>query len=1051
MYSYRLRKEMGIFDMKTKIIAIALVLFMILPSFLIPINAVPNSTKSLFSVHTDEKTLRSVTDIMEDDFNSPETDWEALGGAVQTISEINCAPYAAYEGERSLLVTSDAESNGYLAVTKTVTELTSLRKTPIITLTVFVPKELEGSILTLALKTDKGDVKSSLSVECGSWQTLFFDLSSEKGNAVYDITVSVSNSNTKSITFLLDCIGGCRSREAVFKAKYLSGEYTASGGDLSTENGLSLSFTSGEKYIEAMPEAPSFEEGQGIRIALINSSTCTSVTAVITSPDYTETRTTYKITSGSVSFTIPIPNELVSSFKIIFDGDPIGQVDLLSVSKVQCYSLRKTVGEISEVRVGRDKKSISVKGSVSEKEFELLKGAKLRLYELRLDQDVSDVTPSVSPISEIDFSSESFEFSVPIDDNQDRIFKKYAVAAVGLEGLIPIGSAKAVNNPNVFADDKVALPESIKGSSCLKDNYFLDGIAQTTFDIFADELISVSSGGISYTDGGRKYTFSSEYTEKLDAVMKKYAVDGISVRFILRLRSQSEDLSLSNIHHPKNNGGEYSAFNTTSSNAINTLRAITSFLISRYSSGEVSDNLFGIILGSDVNDSFESYNMGNTSLSELTLAYSAAFITVFNTARMKYSNFEVSVPINNSWYSADTASVTGSFEASSFLESFTLCISASSDIEWSLSCDVTPYNNSYSFEETSVDKTCFAKTVTAANLEVPVSFMRCPSRLYNGMVRKIILVGMMAKEAEDEISSVKLSSEFVYTYLRALSMEEIHAYIPSHTAGNENVIRYIDTQLINEKTAFASEFIGSDRLEKLIQNAVGNTSRYDLTSQSSKEYPSSIKGKVKLFSFSKDTDGFIPHANCAVAEGGISYGEAKGLMRFRLTEADPGSYRGVTANLDKMINLSNAPYLTFTIRTAVLPEGVNELEIAVVIGSGRNTFVSTSKIYANSDNTVICDLSAFPYASACDKISIYVRDTYGTGIGEPTLLMSSVYAMSDSLSGTALKNAVYGKGSKIKVSLNTVIAVMSCGIAAIAAFVLRVIYGLKKSKSQENK
>ena len=65
--------------------------------------------------------------------------------------------------------------------------------------------------------------------------------------------------------------------------------------------------------------------------------------------------------------------------------------------------------------------------------------------------------------------------------------------------------------------------------------------------------------------------------------------------------------------------------------------------------------------------------------------------------------------------------------------------------------------------------------------------------------------------------------------------------------------------------------------------------------------------------------------------------------------------------------------------------------------------------------------------------------------------MSSVYAMSDSLSGTALKNAVYGKGSKIKVSLNTVIAVMSCGIAAIAAFVLRVIYGLKKSKSQENK
>ncbi len=1036
---------------KTKFIAVLLVIFMILPSFLTPINVNAEGGKSLIAVHTDEQTLKAATDITEDDFNSSETDWKAVGGSVQTVSEINFAPYSVYEGDRSLLVSSDAESNGYLAVTKAAKALTSLNETPIITLTVFVPNELDGSILTLGLKTDKNDIKSSLSVEGGSWQTLFFDFSDESGDAIYDITVSVSSSNIKNIIFLLDCVGGCRSQESIFKAKYMSGEYNVSGGELNTKNGLSMSFTAGEKYIEAIPEIPIFEKDQGIRLALINSSTCTSVTAVIKFPDHTEERTTYKITSGAVSFTIPIPNELVSSYKIIFEGDPIGQVSILSVSKVQCYSAVKTIGEISEVRIGRDKKSISVKGSVSEQEFELLRGSKLRLYELRLDQDTSDITPAVSPVSEVEFSSATFEFSVPIGDNQDRIFKKYAVAAMGLEGLIPLGSAKAVNNPNIFAEDKVNLPESIKGSSYLKGNYFLDGIAQTTVDIFADELMSVSSGGISYTDGGRKYTFSSEYIEKIDSVMKKLAVDDISVRFILRLRSRSEDLGLSNIHHPKNSGGEYSAFNTTSSNGINTLRAITSFLISRYSSGDVSDNLFGIVLGSNVNDSFQAYNLGNTSLSELILAYSAAFRTVYNTARMRYSNFEVSVPINNSWYSTDTTSITGSFGASSFLESFALCISASSDIEWSLSCDVTPYGSSYAFEDISPDKTCFAKTLTAANLEVPISFMRHPSRKFNGTARKIILIGTELKEAEDESSIIKLSCDYVYTYLRALSIKEINAYIPSHTAEHENVIRYIDTQLSSEKIAFANGLIGSERFDKLINNISGNTLRHDSTSDSSGEYPSSIKGKIKLFSFAKDTDGFIPHVNCAAAEGGISYGEAKGLMRFRLSEVAPGSYGGVTAALDELIDLSKAPYLTFNVRTAVLPEGINELEIAVVVESGRNTFVSTSKIYANSDNTVICDLSSFPHASTCDKISIYVRDIYGTDIGEPTLLISSLYAMSDTLSGTALKSAVFGKESKIKVSINTVITVMTCGIIAIAAFVLRVIYCFKKSKSQENK
>ena len=167
-------------------------------------------------------------------------------------------------------------------------------------------------------------------------------------------------------------------------------------------------------------------------------------------------------------------------------------------------------------------------------------------------------------------------------------------------------------------------------------------------------------------------------------------------------------------------------------------------------------------------------------------------------------------------------------------------------------------------------------------------------------------------------------------------------------------------------------------------------------------------------------------------------------MRFRLSKAPIGSYGGVTVKLDELIDLSAAPYITFDIRATALPEGVNELEAVLVVSSGRNTFVSTSRIYSDLDNTVVCDLSSFPNASTCDSISIYVKGIYGTDIGEPTLLISSIYAASEKLSGTALRDAVYSQSERVKVTLHTVISVIICGVIAICLLIVRLWLGQKK-------
>ena len=61
---------------------------------------------------------------------------------------------------------------------------------------------------------------------------------------------------------------------------------------------------------------------------------------------------------------------------------------------------------------------------------------------------------------------------------------------------------------------------------------------------------------------------------------------------------------------------------------------------------------------------------------------------------------------------------------------------------------------------------------------------------------------------------------------------------------------------------------------------------------------------------------------------------------------------------------------------------------------------------ADETTTVVTNLSSFPGRSACDGMAIYIRSADGGEIGEPTLLVGAIRAMSTEYTGSQLADVI---------------------------------------------
>lgn len=319
----------------------------------------------------DSRVLASCLDVVEDDFNRATVDWTVTGASPEAVTGLNQAPYSVYEGSRSLLLTSEDYTAGEeIILSKKPDRLSDPGQFSYFCLTVWIPESAGNAFVSLTITSKGGVYTSSSPVSSGGWQTVFFDLTENKiSGKISSLKISVTSSQSGSFRFLVDMFGASLSDKAVLHARYLAPEYIVSGCTLTENNSVfSVGLTGSNQYVEAeAPYVTDFSGGSGIKVRLINSSSCRSLTLYYTSLSSTEYSENLSLTceipegNGVVSCTFPIPDSYIGKFRIVFDGTCSGNIELLSVSPALCYTVPSTAGEITDCTVSNDKKNIGRK------------------------------------------------------------------------------------------------------------------------------------------------------------------------------------------------------------------------------------------------------------------------------------------------------------------------------------------------------------------------------------------------------------------------------------------------------------------------------------------------------------------------------------------------------------------------------------------------------------------------------------------------------------------------------------------------------------------
>ncbi len=967
----------------------------------------------------DSRVLTGCLDVVEDDFNRATVDWTVTGASPEAVTGLDVAPYSVYEGSRSLLLTSENYTAGEeIVLSKKPDRLSDPGHYSCYSLTVWVPESAGNVLVSLTITAKGGTYTSSSPVSSGGWQTVFFDFTEKKiSGKASSLTVSLTASQSGSFRFLVDMVGASLSDKAVLHARYLTPEYKVSGCTLTENSGIfSVGLSGSNPYVEAeAPYVTDFSGGAGIRVRLINNSSCRSLTLYYTSLSSTEYSEKLSLTcdipegNGIVSCTFPIPDSYIGKFRIVFDGTCSGNIELLSVSPALCYTVPSTAGEITDCTVSNDRKNIVVKGQIDTAEAEKYSDSPLYLYELDLWEEPNSVSTDRAAVSETRLNGSGFTFSVPLSAQKSELYKKYAVMVYYSGSLVQIGTPISVTNPEVLSSDKINFSGgSIKGCYPAAGSPVLDGISHTAVEIRLEEIMTLGVTGImTHTTGNVTCTLDAGYVEKLDNLMTEYQSCGINVLFILR-SGYSDDISLSSvINHPSASGGKASAFNTTSEEGIGSLRAVCDFLAIRYSTASgITSNAEGFVVGAGINDAANHYNMGEANLTQLTRAYSAAFRTVYNAVKSVSSEVSVYLPLAGEWYSSLTIGQTSAFDARTMLEAFAACISAGGNIGWKLSYDVYEGNGLLYWEDTHSDMTEEAGRITVPNLEVLISFLNRENFLYGSSVRNVVILETEPEEVSDANEYIKLSADFVCSYLHLSDriFSSVTAFIPAHPVDYKDTLRHIDTNRFSEITDYVKELAGEELFESLTSSFAAG--RYVSESKAATVIPSAVKGETVLFDFSGDEAGWSALIHCAALRGGASLGDKNGLLSARFSFAGADEYRGLDNRFEKPIDLSVAEYIGFEFQAAVLPEGVDSLEISVMLWSGNNYSISSCTVSAGVWSTVVADVTAFPRSSSCDRMSILIRGTDGQDIGEPTVLIGNIRAMSTTRSGDALQSAI---------------------------------------------
>ncbi len=961
------------------------------------------------------ETLTQTLDDFESTASLQQWTFSDRNATANIVSAFEEYPYYPFSGLRCMEIRSTEYRTGDVFRMESTLDGAQFSDARVLFFAVNFPENTRyNAKATITLIAGGAGYRYYASLSCQDWNGVYLSLNKipnpeEITSMRIDITYSddKAESETLPLVVRLDCVALSSSVHAAYAADFLSDEFYTYGCNVSYNNtesrylSVSVLQSAAAPFLESQKISRSaFDRANALRLILKNNSNCTSIKLYYTtaeSNEFSESQSATAVLEPGTQIQdcyLRFENETPLQIRIVFEGASEGEIQLYSILPASTViSNAEKNGEISSCKLGSGADNVVIRGKLTADAVSSHARDLLRLYILKPWEDEKSV--NYAQMSSAAQTSVTENFSFTLSYTADLLCAKYVVVLVSDTKYELLDNAKYITNPEALAQSTVVLPtpSTKKGVTSIMEQYLYMysmqyGISQTITDLSLSDLFTATENAVVYEYNGRTYTMNRDILEELDRVVATANQEEIAVYLRLTL-DQGISADINNVLITTSLRADHYGFRVSGDRAVGYLQAAGAYLAEHYATSKATSGyISGIIIGYPADQAYVNYNLGPNSLESFSANYAAAYRILYNSMRAFSPDLEFYFALSGNWDRKLSASSVLRYDAKALFDAVTERLALGGQISWNLA--YSPDSNAELLTEENSDGVADT-IISPANLEILCNYVKNKHPSNSTGEHKILLV------SDDVIPFQRL----IYTIVKMSTSvcSNISGYIVPFASieGYENAYLLSDTtDAIVDLESIAMDF-GADTWTDLIPDL-------DITSlaqrvvefartENTSEAPFAGSITFSDFSDAKDTAGWNAGYACESLSAGEDYIGFTNTMFVSLNTQDM-PFSSIVNAFPYQRDLSICSVLTFHAYAVMLPDGVHEIQMKIILYSDCNYISADYVIQGGTWNSIVFDATNFSEIQHVDGIRILISGVDHTSIGDPLLILSSIQASS---------------------------------------------------------
>ncbi len=428
----------------------------------------------------------------------------------------------------------------------------------------------------------------------------------------------------------------------------------------------------------------------------------------------------------------------------------------------------------------------SVEGDQAAADTKIAKENKYYLFELQPYEDSIEGHRYIQSISK-DAKELAFRLDLTDGSESERVYNKYVAGVWDGGKYRAISEPVYITNPEAAAanQEPYAEPLSKKGllveHSMIEDAFYI-GVSNVIVNIPFNTLFGE---GIDYQYGGETYHFSSSVVAIYDNTISAFSNRNMNVNVVLLNGYNAKTPDFFYPGTKKTSRANYYHFNAATEAGYKDIRAIMSFLATRYSGDDPNHGrVQNWIVGNEINNQYWNY-IGPMEIEKYVAEFERTFRVFYTAIRSSCANDRVFFSIDHNWNREADGSLR--YNGREVLDLFADKVNQHGNIDWGLAYH--PYSEPMTEPEFWDDYTTGQVTasqstpvINFANIGILTQFLEQDKlRDRSGRVRHIILSeeGFTSKsKTRGNVDEIQAAA-FAYAYYIADSNPYIDSFILS--------------------------------------------------------------------------------------------------------------------------------------------------------------------------------------------------------------------------------------------------------------------------------